>query len=167
MEWLRKQLKESDSLFDGSLIALGIGIGIFFGILYNAYFTPVVETAHAEIVEEVAPVEVLVEVVYTKEDIERKIRETFYEQPDIAVRIAKCESGLVADIQSHHMLNGERERSYGIFQIFSPVWHSTAIKLNLEDYRTSVEDNIKLARYIYEQAGKSFRDWSCYSKGMI
>lgn len=132
------------------------------------YFTPVVETAHAEakITENVAT-EVLVEVVYSREDIIEKIKAAFPEDSETAVKVAICESNLVKDIQSHHVLNGERERSYGIFQIFSPVWHATALQLGLEDYRTSVEDNIAMARYIYDNAGKSFRDWSCYSKKMI
>lgn len=107
-----------------------------------------------------------VKVDWTRERIEEEIRNTFPEAPNTAVAIAKCESGLKADIQSHHVLNGEREQSFGVFQVHSPSWHRLAMKLGYEDYRTDPGDNIKMARYIYDNAGKSFRDWTCYTKGM-
>jgi hypothetical protein len=124
--------------------------------------------AEAEEVEQIVePKEVILEVVYTEESIIKRIEAAFPEDPITAVKIARCESHLIPDIQSHHMLNGARERSFGLFQIFSPVWHDTAIKLGLEDYRTSVEENIAMARYIYTSGGNSWQPWSCYSKGMI
>lgn len=109
----------------------------------------------------------MIEVVYTKEDIIRKIKEAFPESPETAVVIAKCESSLVIDIQSHHVRNGIREESFGIFQIHKQSWHKTAISLGYENYQTEVDDNIAMARYIYERAGKSWNDWSCYTKKMI
>lgn len=132
------------------------------------YFTPVVETAHAEatVTENVAT-EVLVEVVYSREDIIEKIKAAFPEAPETAVKVAICESNLVKDIQSHHVLNGVRERSFGIFQIHEPSWNHVAMNLGYTEYQTDIEQNIAIARYIYDNAGKSFRDWSCYSKGMI
>jgi len=132
------------------------------------YFTPVVETAHAEAtVSENVATEVLVEVVYTREDIIEKIKAAFPEDPETAVKVAICESHLVPDIQSHHVLNGIREESFGLFQIHAPSWHKVALKLGLEDYRTSIEENIAMARYIYTSGGNSWQPWSCYSKKMI
>lgn len=131
--------------------------------------TPIVETVHAEVLEEVVepPKVVVVEVVYTRDDIVQKIKEAFPETPETALAVAKCESGLVPDIQSHHTLSYGRELSWGLFQIHEPAWHKTAMRLGYEDYRTDVEDNIAMARYIYEQSGKSWRAWSCYTKKMI
>jgi hypothetical protein len=167
MDWLRRQLKESDSLFDGTLIAAGIGIGIIFGIVIHVYFTPVVETVHAEEQAVIEPVEVILEVTYTKEDIIRRIEAAFPEDAKTAVKIAKCESGLRPVIQSQHTLSYGQEKSYGLFQIHAPDWHHVALHLGYTEYRTSVEENIKMARYIYELAGKKWTPWSCYTKGMI
>lgn len=148
---------------------MGIALGITLGIVINAYFTPIAEVAEAEEVEPeiVVAEEVLVEVIYTEEDIIRKIKEAFPEDSETAVKIARCESHLVIDIQSHHVLNGQREQSFGIFQIHSPSWDKVAKKLGYEDYRTDLGDNLAMARYIYDNAGKSWRDWSCYTKKMI
>jgi len=118
-----------------------------------------------EVIEE--PKEVKIDLVWTKEDIVREIRETFPEAPDLAVAIAKCESGLIEDIQSQHTLSYGQERSYGVMQIHSPDWDDDAQRLGLINYKTDAGDNIKLARYIYEQAGKRFTPWSCYTKKMI
>lgn len=115
------------------------------------------------------PQEVRIEVVvnWDKNRIEQEIRTVFWEDPETAVKVAKCESGLRADIQSHHTLSYGRERSFGIFQIHEPDWSVKADKLELYDWRTSPEDNIKMARYIYDSAGKRFTPWSCYTKKMI
>lgn len=131
--------------------------------------TPVAETAHAEILEEVKeePKEVLIEVVTTRDGIIKKIEDAFPEDSATAVKVAVCESQLVPDIQSHHVLNGNRERSFGIFQIHEPSWHKVAMRLGYENYQTDVDDNIAMARYIYDNAGQSWKDWSCYTKKMI
>jgi hypothetical protein len=133
------------------------------------YFTPIVETVHADeqaVIEPVAEV-VILEVVYTREDIIRKIEETFPESPNTAVLVAKCESGLIPDIQSNHTLSYGREESFGLFQIHARAWDKHAQRLGYVDYKTEVDDNLKMARYIYEQAGKRWTPWSCYTKGMI
>jgi len=110
------------------------------------------------------PKEVMIEVVYSKEGIERLIRETFPEAPNTAVAIAKCESGLSKDIQSHHTLSYGREESYGVFQIHSKDHDRTAKKLGFENYRTDVEDNVYMARHLYDSRG-NFKDWTCYNSG--
>jgi len=112
----------------------------------------------------VEPKEALIEVVYDKVGIERIIRETFPEAPNTAVAIAKCESGLKADIQSHHTLSYGREQSYGVFQIHAKDHDRTATRLGYEQYRTQVEDNVLMARHLYDSRG-SFKDWTCYNTG--
>lgn len=131
---------------------------------------PVIYEAHAEPLTAIMEPQVVlieVEIDWTRERIIREIEETFPEDPSTALAIAKCESGLVADIQSKHILHYGQERSFGIFQIHAPDWHHKAMQLGYEDYQTDPGDNIAMARYIYEQAGKRWTPWSCYNKRMI
>jgi hypothetical protein len=127
----------------------------------EAYKNVELEVAPATKVE---PREVRLEVVYSKEGVERKIREVFPEAPNTAVAIAKCESGLKADIQSHHILSYGREESFGVFQIHAKDHDRTATRLGFEGYKTQVEDNILMARHLYDSRG-NFKDWTCYNTG--
>ena len=124
-----------------------------------------VEAHEPEVVEE--PREVRVEVIYNwdKARIEQEIRKVFHEDPDTAVKIAKCESGLVIDIQSNHILDYGREQSFGLMQIHAPAWHHKAVALGYEDYKTDPIDNLAMARYIYDRSG--WQPWTCYTKRMI
>jgi hypothetical protein len=144
-------------------------VGIITGILIDVNRA---EGVHMVEVAEAAtstPQEVRIEVVveWSRERIIEEIHNTFPEDPDTAVKIAYCESGLRADIQSHHILSYGRERSFGIFQAHEPDWAATADRLGLYDWRTDPKDNIALARYIYDSAGKRWTPWSCYTKKMI
>ncbi len=136
------------------------------GILIDIKIAEAYEHIEVEAITMVVPPkkEARIEVVYTKEGIERKIRETFHEAPNTAVAIAKCESGLDEDIQSYHVLSYGREQSFGIFQIHAKDHDKTAKRLGYENYRTDVEDNIKMARYLYDRRG-NFKDWTCYNTG--
>jgi len=127
---------------------------------------PIIYEAEASVLATSTPVLVEVAIEWNRDRIEEEIRKVFPEAPNTAVAIAKCESGLVKDIQSHYVRDGIREPSFGIFQIHSPSWHKRAIALGYEDYRTDPGDNIKMARFIYDNAGQSFKDWTCYTKGM-
>ena len=106
---------------------------------------------------------------WTKERIEEEIRRVFPEMPDIAVAVARCESGLVADVQARATLSYGREQSFGIFQIHARDHHKTAVRLELGDYKTDPADNIAMARHIYDNriahGGYPFQDWSCYKNG--
>lgn len=170
---LRQYWQENWTGFvDDRIMVLCAGIGIIIGICTDVYVThnsqPIVYVAEAATVESVEK-EVQIEVVidWTEERIIQEIEKTFPEDPKTAVKIAKCESGLDADIQSRHILHYGQEKSFGIFQIHKPDWHNTAVRLGYENYKTDPGDNIKMARYIYEQAGKRWTDWSCYNKRMI
>lgn len=144
---------------------VGIGLGIVLGIVIDAYFTPVVEVAQAE--EVITPEVVMIEVETTEEYIIKRIKQTFPEDSETAIKIARCESGLRVEIQSQHQLSYGQERSFGLFQIHAPDHEATAQRLGYEDYKTDLEDNLAMARYIYEQSGKKWTAWSCYTKKMI
>lgn len=163
----RKNGLTSDVLC-GCVIA-GIALGVILHGLTTDYDgSELIHHAEAATTTPIAKeVRIAVEIDWTRERIIKEIRDTFPETPDLAVRIATCESGLVADIQSGHVLSYGRERSYGIFQIHSPVWHDLAVKLGYGDYRTDPADNIAMARYIYDQSGHVWTAWSCYTKRMI
>lgn len=151
---------------------MGIITGICIDVIRdNITYEQYIEVAHAE--EIVEPREVRIEIIYSEEGIERLIRETFPEDSETAVKIARCENGWSktrgydVDIQSKYYWRGERERSFGIFQIHYDSWHNTAVRLGYDNYQTDVLDNLHMARYIYDNAGKTWRDWSCYTKKMI
>jgi hypothetical protein len=57
---------------------------------------------------------------------------------------------------------GDREQSYCIFQIHEPVHKELITRLDAWDYRENVESCMKVARGVYEQAGRSFSPWSVY-----
>lgn len=144
-------------------VLVGILTGLFIQISLDS--ATVVEAKNEEVVEE--PKEVMIEIVWDKVEIEKEIRRVFHEEPNTAVKVAKCESGLIPDIQSQHKLSYGQERSFGLFQAHEPDWGHVAKDLGLTKWKTDVQENIQLARHIYDVSGKSFRAWSCYSKKMI
>lgn len=172
---IRLRARHRKSKITKDLVCLCIVIGTFLGFILHGLTTDyngsdlVHHAEAATTTEEVKPEpqKVRIKVNYSKEGIERLIRETFPEDPETAVKIAKCESGLDVDIQSRHQLSYGQERSFGVFQIHAPDWHTTAVRLGYEEYKTDAADNIAMARYIYDNAGKRWRDWSCYTKRMI
>lgn len=165
MSWLKKQVNKSEN-FDQA-IAVGIAIGIVLGIAINLYQTSsvvMVERVYAEEAEVVVPVEVMVEVVYSTEDIERKIRETFIETPNTAVAVGKSESGesLKADAYNpewHYDRHGNKicQGSYGVMQI-ACVHH-----LENPEALFDVEFNLAKAREIYNNEG--WQPWGGYTSG--
>ena len=122
--------------------------------------TEVVEAYNVDVIEEqTEPQGVRIEVVYSKEGIEKLIRETFPEAPNTAVAIAKCESSL--EPTAHNTSNRDGTSDGGIFQLNSV--HDTALEARgLNKWNT--EDNIKFARMLYESSG--FIPWVCYNKGL-
>ena len=64
-------------------------------------------------------------------------------------------------VQSNHMQPYGREESFGVFQIHARAWHHVAEDLGL-DYINNVRDNIKMARYVYEESG--WGAWTCYNQ---
>lgn len=148
-------------------ILVGIIGGIFYDVIEQSSIVVIDNVQASELVTEQKSVQVMLEVYvdWTPERIEQEIRTVFHETPNTAVAIAKCESGLRPVIQSHHILDYGRELSFGIFQIHKPVWHKVALNLGYDNYQTDVIDNLKMARYIYDQKGQRWTDWTCYTSG--
>lgn len=145
----------------GGAVITGIIGGIVIHSYQLAYPAEVVYASNEEIELKAQVIQIATVIDWTSERIEKEIRDTFPEAPNVAVAIAKCESGLEPDIQSQHTLSYGRERSFGIFQIHEPDWKALAIKLDLPNWRTDPKENIQLARAIYDQAGQSWKPWSC------
>lgn len=145
----------------GNVVAGAVLVGIVMGILVQVSIdsaTPVY--AVNEIVEEEEVIEIEVVIDWTKERIEKEIRATFPEDPETAIAIFKCESGLRPDAKGP-------TSDYGVAQIHQPSWDKVAKRLGHEDYQTDVRDNLAMARHIYDNAGKKWTDWVCYTRKMI
>jgi len=106
-------------------------------------------------------------------NVKRLIRETFHEEPNTAVAVGMAESKLSMqqsrerypkDRPEYGVKAGDQELSFCIFQIHAPAHDATAKRLGLENYRTDIEDCVKMARVVYDQAGKSFTPWTVYTK---
>lgn len=106
-------------------------------------------------------------------EIEDIIKKEFPEEPEIAIKIAKCESTLDYTLEGDKHLkfeyNGQQYgSSFGLFQIRSggkekngKIWVRTD---NVEEFSKKMlnpQQNIKMARKIYEESGKNFGKWSC------
>ena len=159
-------------------MAMAFAVAIPLAIFLSAYtkeaaakkLTEVVATSTVAVAtttpQEVKLVVVPTKIEWTRERIIEEIRATFPEAPNTAVAIADCESSFKM-VQSHHIQPYGREESFGIFQIHARAHHGNAVRLGYGDYQTDPGDNIKMARHIYDSAGKRFTPWTCYTKGMI
>lgn len=150
-------------LFVYSVIG-GVLFFIVFDIINKPYVFEAQQIAEAYTEEVAEPEEVLVEVVYETDGIERKIRETFIETPNTAVAVAKAESGhlLKADAYNpewHYDSYGNKicQGSYGVMQI------ACVHNLTDPDALFDVEFNLKKAREIYLKRGWS--PWGGHSSG--
>ena len=147
------------------IIGLSILGGITLGIFIDLYLSPVVEIAQAETVATTTPQEIKVLLVLdysNPKDIEQLIRQTFPEEPNTAVAVAKAESEL-----NTKAFNPEAHRgcmgSVGVFQI--ACVHNRSNPNALKD----VEFNIKKARAIYDETkartGNGWLKWGAYTDG--
>lgn len=94
------------------------------------------------------PVKVIVAPPKTIED---KIRDMFPEDPDTAVAIAKCESGMRENAFNGKNRNGSWDA--GVMQINSVHGYS-------KEFLFDVDNNLKVARKLYDHSG--FNPWVCY-----
>lgn len=90
----------------------------------------------------------------TSLSIEEKIRITFPEEPDIMLAIAKAESKLNPHALNRANRNGSVD--IGIFQINSIHGYD-------EEYLKNEDNNLKIAREIYEKQG--ITAWASYNNG--
>ena len=105
------------------------------------------------------PVDYLPEGVICTDDcplIEAKIRETFPEEPELAIAVARCESRLNPQAYNPHSDDG------GLYQI-NQVHLPELEKLGLD--RFDLEDNLTFARMLYERNG--WQDWVCYTHDLL
>lgn len=134
-----------------------IAVGMFLGVLTGQLIDIAQQNFRAPIVyarEPEAPKEVLIGTTYSEETIIRKIKETFPENPERAVAIAECESGLDANAINTKNKNGSTDG--GLMQINST--HDKQMEvLGLDKF--NVDDNLKFARMLYEKNG--FKPWVC------
>lgn len=103
---------------------------------------------------------VQIEVVYTQERIIEKIRETFPEQPDLMVKIAKCEG----------IKNGKLDptvisptNDHGLFQINQAAHGKRLKELGIDPL--TVEGNLQYARMLYDESGTQpwYMSQSCWN----
>lgn len=92
--------------------------------------------------------------------IEDKIRFYFTEEPEKMIATFTCESRLEQfDINGFPLVSPTDD--VGVTQINRKTWHTKAKELNL-DYENDIDDNLEMARYVYEVQGA--KAWSCYKK---
>lgn len=88
------------------------------------------------------------------------IKETFPEDVERALAVAKCESGLKPT--AHNPNNKDGTTDGGLWQINS-IHDDTLEELGLDKY--DPEDATQYARMLYEKNG--WRDWVCYTHNKI
>lgn len=115
---------------------------------------PIVYTAYAQ---EEEPKVILIEVIQKEKTIEEKIRDTFPEDPETALAIAHCESALNPSAINNRNKNGSVDK--GLYQINS-VHDKRVRELELDLFDT--DDNLKIARLLYEEHG--WKPWVCSKK---
>ena len=86
--------------------------------------------------------------------IEEKIRQAFPEEPEVMLAIAKAESKLNPHVVNRANTNGSVDT--GIFQVNSIHGYS-------EEYLLDEDNNLRVAREIYERQGKEA--WVAYLNG--
>jgi len=141
------------------IFVLSMLAGVLVAISLDALFVYAMETKEPVLIEEEVEqpkeVRLVVNIEWTEERIEKEIKNTFPEAPDLAVAIAKAESGLY-----DRALNPEAHRgcygSYGIFQI-------ACVHTDDTEALYDIETNIKKARQIYEEKG--WQPWGAYTDG--
>jgi len=116
----------------------------------DAQVTPVVyETEKEEIIiligTSTPPIE-------TREQVVEEIRRVFHEEPELALAIFKCESGLVPTAENWNT-NGSVDR--GITQLNS-VHDLSGVDV------WDPKENLAFARKLYDERG--WQPWYCYTK---
>ena len=88
--------------------------------------------------------------------VKAKIRAYFADLP-VMVRIAGCESSF-AQFDSDGDPLVSKTNDVGVLQINLDIWGTKASKKGL-DIKNSIDDNMEMARYVYEQQG--LKAWTC------
>lgn len=104
-----------------------------------------------------APVEVIEPTVEPPTPKEL-VYETFGDAAPAMWEVFKCESGH-RQFDAHGNPLRSPTNDIGFSQINVKTWDKRAGELGL-DYRNSLEDNLKMAKYVYDVQGP--RAWTCY-----
>jgi hypothetical protein len=126
---------------------------------------PVVYEAHADndvVVPQEYPVEVVTD--WTQERIEKEIRKVsdkYGVSYDKMWHTVKCESGFDTDIQSHHILQGKREESFGLAQFNLPSRNRT-VDGKVITKEMALDPAIALDAMAFHFSKGNARAWSCY-----
>jgi len=131
------------------LLGIGLGVLISYALIAQAetivYQAPIIEIENKT---EPEPKEVRIQILYSKDEVLKKIREAFLDAP-IMLEVARCESQY--KVTAHNTtLNKDGTTDGGIFQINSVHDEELAI-LGLDKW--DPEDNIKFARILYDRRG--------------
>lgn len=78
--------------------------------------------------------------------------------PPEMMQVLNCESGFQEWDSNGHILTS-KTNDVGIAQINVPTWGTKALELGYDLYTT--EGNLRMARYIYDNAG--IKSWVCYT----
>lgn len=110
--------------------------------------------------------------------VEKIVRETFPEEPTVAVAVAKAESGLNPNRENRGKANGKYkgECSIGLFQINLRSDGCTGKKVHWDkvpgetleekvEWLKVPENNAKIARDIYDGRGGNWYAWGAYTNG--
>ncbi len=151
------------------VVALGVLLGILAGIsldIATGDKQVIAEAKAEELVVVVEPQEVMIEIRYdwSQERIEQQIRSTFIEEPDKAVRVAKCEGIVNGKLDPKAFNHTNNSNDTGIFQI-SEKYHGQEVKRQGLDME-NVIDNINYAHQLYKKNGWNDWVWSkhCWNK---
>lgn len=133
------------------IIASAIVLGVILG---GIGLIPSVEVYEAPPeVEEVPSIPEPVEEDWTQERIIALIRDTFPEDPERAIAIARCESGLRPDAVGP-------TQDGGVFQIHIPSHGKRLEELGFDIW--DPVDNVKFARMLYDE--QEWQPWVCHTK---
>ena len=135
------------------LIMAGILVGMYIPFTADALIEPTPLIVEQEVVWEKRVILIGTEITWTPERIEEEIRTVFWEEPDLAVAIAKCESQLNPNAINTANKNGTVDR--GLMQLNS-VHDLSGIDV------WDVQDNLAFARKLYNSEG--FIPWVCFTK---
>ena len=103
----------------------------------------------AEIKPEVKP-------IIAKSEVEKLIVKYFGDDAEMALKIAKCESGF------NEKAKNKTSTASGVFQIIKGTWISNRKAMGLStdlDLRFDAEENIKTAKYLFGRRG--WGPWEC------
>ena len=137
---------------------LGITLLTTFLLAQWQHKTLYVENVYAA--DEPEEVQIRVQIDWTEERIIEEIKKTFPEEPELALRIARCESNLKPNALNTTNTDGSLDR--GVMQLNSV--HDTKLDtLGLDPFDPT--DNLTFARMLYEESG--WIPWVCYTKNLI